>query len=61
MKPKTKFTLFLFFIVICILVSIFSGYFGLNPSAIGAFISLNHGLAALLFVVVFGVGLCDPS
>jgi len=53
MNTKTKFALFLIFLVISLFVALFSGYFGLNSSSIGVFVSLNPTFASFLYIFLF--------
>jgi len=53
MNSKKRFVLFIAFIVVSILVSIFSGYFSLNIPSIQSFVSTNHVLVAFLFTFLF--------
>jgi len=53
MNSKNKFILFAAFIVICLFVAVFSGYFGLNSSSIENFISINHYLAVVIYNILF--------
>jgi len=53
MNSKERFALFLVFVVISLFVAIFSGYFGLNFSSIGSFVSINHNLAILIYNILF--------
>ncbi len=53
MNSKSKFYLFLSFILISIIIAIVSGYLGTTSSAIETFISTNHPLAAFIYNVLF--------
>ena len=53
MKRQNKIILFFIFLVISLFVSIFSGYFGLNQSAIESFVTLNHTLGASIYLSLF--------
>lgn len=53
MNSKKRFFLFLCFIIICLIISILSGYFGLNQNSIERFVNLNHNFASLIYTVLF--------
>ena len=53
MNSKKKFALFIAFLVVCVFIAIFSAYFGLNPSYIESFITINHVLAAIIYNDLF--------
>jgi len=53
MNTKRKFILFVLFVLCSIIVAIFSGYFGLNPSSIQYFANSNHTLISFIYTALF--------
>lgn len=53
MNNKKKFTLFVAFIVICILVAIVSGHFGLNFPSIEKVVSAHYVLSVFIYLLLF--------
>jgi len=60
MNSKKKFVLFIAFLVVSLFFAIFSAYFGLNPSSIETFVSVNHVLSAFVYNLLF-IGLTSFS
>jgi len=52
MNSKKRFVLFVLFAFTCLVIAIFSGYFGIN-TYIQDFISINHYLAAIIYTFIF--------
>jgi uncharacterized membrane protein YdjX (TVP38/TMEM64 family) len=53
MNSKKKFVIFLSFIIVCVAVSVFSGYLGLNPTTIQNYVSVNNTLFAVIYTIAF--------
>jgi uncharacterized membrane protein YdjX (TVP38/TMEM64 family) len=55
MNAKSKFTFFIFFLAVCLIVAILSGYLGLSPSSIESFAAVNSILAVFIYALLFAV------
>ena len=53
MNKKERFAIFSIFLVICLIVAVFSGYFGTKFSSLETFASVNHYLAATIYSLLF--------
>jgi uncharacterized membrane protein YdjX (TVP38/TMEM64 family) len=53
MNSKKKFYLFIAFLGLSLLISVISGYFGVNISSIENFVTINPGLSSFLFILIF--------
>ena len=53
MNSKKRFSLFVIFAVICLLVAVFSWYFGLDLNSIESFVSTNFILSVIVYNLLF--------